>query len=183
MLMDSKTAELLEKYWETETSLEEERALKAQIASAPKSEELEEVKALFDHFESEKKLELDESFDETILGIISEEKETKVISLSDYFKRYASVAAAVIVMFVSGYLFVQEQNQYTSEDTFDTPEEAYAELKRQLLVVSNYMNKGNETMNELANLGKVGTELQDFAKMSNASEGLELLSEMNLKNN
>jgi uncharacterized Ntn-hydrolase superfamily protein len=106
-----------------------------------------------------------------------------VISLSGYFKQYASIAAAVIVMLVSGYLFVQEQNQYALDDTFDTPEEAYAELKRQLLVVSNYMNKGNETMNELANLGKVGTELQDFAKMSNASEGLELLSEMNLKNN
>ncbi len=183
MLMDSRTEELLEKYWETETSLEEERALRCLIKSTPEIEELREVKALFEHFESESKRELDESFDDEILGMISEEKETKVISLSGYFKQYASIAAAVIIMLVSGYLFVQEQNQYVSEDTFDTPEEAYAELKRQLLVVSNYMNKGNETMNELANLGKAGTGLQDFAKMSSASEGLELLSEMNLKNN
>ncbi len=183
MLMDSRRAELLEKYWEAETNLEDEKELKRLISEAQESEELEEVKALFNHFDSEASVGLDESFDASILEMISEEKEAKVISISGYFKQYASIAAAVIVMAVSGYMFVENQNQYSAEDTFETPEEAYAELKRQLLVVSNYMNKGNETMSELANLGKVGTELQDFAKISQASEGLELLSEMNLKNN
>lgn len=181
--MDSRRAELLEKYWEAETNLEDERELRRLIKESQDTEETEEVKALFDHFDSEAKLELDESFDESVLAIITEEKETKVISISGYFKQYASIAAAVIVMLVSGYMFVQQQNQYTSEDTFETPEEAYAELKRQLLVVSNYMNKGNNTMNELASLGKAGTEIQDLTKMSQASEGLELLSEMNVKNN
>ncbi|OEK05083.1 hypothetical protein [Roseivirga misakiensis] len=181
--MDSRRAELLEKYWEAEASLEDEKELKALIKAEQESEEVEEVKALFDHFESESKIELDESFDESILQMISEEPETKVFNLQAYFKRYASIAAAVVVIFVSGYLANQQQNQYVSEDTFETPEEAYAELKRQLLMVSNYMNKGNQTMNELTNLGKVGTELQDFSRMSEASEGLELLSEMNLKNN
>lgn len=181
--MDSRRAELLEKYWEAETSLEDERELRSLIKEAQETEETEEVKALFDHFESESEIELDDSFDDAILEVITEEKETKVISISGYFKQYASIAAAVIVMAVSGYLFVQNQNQYSSEDTFETPEEAYAELKRQLLVVSNYMNKGNNTMNELANLGKVGTEIQDLTRMSQASEGLELLGEMNVKNN
>ncbi|MFY0592475.1 hypothetical protein [Roseivirga sp.] len=181
--MDSRRAELLEKYWEAETNLEDEKALKDLIKAEQDSEELEEVKALFDHFESESQIELDASFDESILEMISEEPETKVFSIQHYLKRYTSIAAAIVVIFVSGYLVTQQQNQYTSEDTFETPEEAYAELKKQLLMVSNYMNKGNQTMNELTNLGKVGTELQDFSKMSEASEGLELLSEMNLKNN
>lgn len=181
--MDSRRAELLEKYWDAETSLEDEKQLKELIKAEQDSEELEEVKALFDHFEYESDIELDASFDESVLEMISEEKETKVISLQGYFKRYASIAAAVVVIFVSGYLVMEQQNQYTSEDTFDTPEEAYAELKKQLLMVSNYMNKGNETINELASLGKAGTGLQDFAKLSEASEGLELLSEMNVKNN
>lgn len=181
--MDSRRAELLEKYWEAETSLEDERELRSLIKEAQETEETEEVKALFNHFESESEIELDDSFDDAILEVITEEKETKVISISGYFKQYASIAAAVIVMAISGYLFVQNQDQYSSEDTFETPEEAYAELKRQLLVVSNYMNKGNNTMNELANLGKVGTEIQDLTRMSQASEGLELLGEMNVKNN
>jgi len=181
--MDSRRAELLEKYWDAETSLEDEKELRELIKAEQHSEEVEEVKGLFEHFESEVKVSLDESFDASILEMISEEKETKVFNIQHYFKRYASIAAAIVVMFVSGYLVMEQQSEYTSEDTFETPEEAYAELKRQLLVVSNYMNKGNETINELANLGKVGTELQDFAKISQASEGLELLSEMNLKNN
>ena len=181
--MDSRRAELLEKYWDAETSLEDEKELRELIKAEQHSEEVEQVKGLFEHFESEVKVSLDESFDASILEMISEEKETKVFNIQHYFKRYASIAAAIVVMFVSGYLVMEQQSEYTSEDTFETPEEAYAELKRQLLVVSNYMNKGNETINELANLGKVGTELQDFAKISQASEGLELLSEMNLKNN
>ena len=157
--MDSRRAELLEKYWDAETSLEDEKQLKELIKAEQDSEELEEVKALFDHFESESEQELDESFDDSILQMITEEKETKVVSLQDYFKRYASIAAAVVLIFVSGYMVMEQQNQYTSEDTFDTPEEAYAELKKQLLMVSNYMNKGNETINELASLGKAGTGL------------------------
>ena len=49
--MDSKTAELLEKYWATETSLEEEKALRGLLKEGQEHEELEEVKALFDHFD------------------------------------------------------------------------------------------------------------------------------------
>lgn len=181
--MDSRRAELLEKYWKAETNLFDEKELKRLINEAQDNEELEELKVLFNHFDSEASVELDKSFDESILKMISEEKETKVMSISDYFKQYASIAAAVIVMAVSGYMFVQNQNKYSTEDTFETPEEAYAELKKQLLMVSYYMNKGNDTVSELSNLGKVKTELQDFAKISQASESLELLKEMNLGNN
>lgn len=185
MLMDSKTSELLKKYWEAETSLQEEQELKQLLASSEDAQ-LEEERALFAHFDEKKNAELDESFDAELFAQIDqleEQKGAKVISLKDYFRQYAGIAAAVVVLFISGAIYFQQQQQYQVEDTFEDPELAYAELKKQLLMVSRYMNKGQNTLNELTNLSKGTDELQDFAKLGEASEGLNMLSEMNVENN
>lgn len=183
--MDFKTSELLKKYWEADSSLQEEQELK-DLLSKSTDTELDEEKALFAHFAQHKSVELDDSFDADLLAQIEEmeeQKGAKVISMKSYFTRYASIAAAVLVLCISGALYYQQQQQFGSEDTFDDPEVAYAELKRQLLLVSKYMNKGQNTLNELNNLSKASSELNDFAKLGEASEGLNLLSEMNVENN
>lgn len=146
--MDSNMNELLEKYWEGETSLAEEKELKAQLLKQESDEELEEVQMLFKHFDEESKVELDDSFDEMILNEIE-----------------------------------KEQNKLQTEDTFESPEAAYEELKKQLLIVSNYLNKGNSAVEGFGSLGTVETELNDFSKLGGASQGFEMLSEMNVKNN
>lgn len=183
--MDFKTSELLNKYWEAESSLQEEQELK-ELVSDSTDTELEEEKALFAHFGQKKSVELDESFDADLLTQIEgmeEEKGARVISMKDYFRRYASIAAAVLVLCISGALYYQQQQQYEMEDTFDDPELAYIELKKQLLMVSQFLNKGESTLNELNNLSKVPSELEELGKLSEASEGLKLLSEMNVENN
>lgn len=180
--MDSRKSELVEKYWATETSIKEEQELRDLIQNSQEEDD-EELKALFTHFEEEAKPTLGERFDEEILALISEKKETKVVSFNEYFRRYASIAAAIMVMAVSGFLFTQQQNQYESEDTFETPEEAYAEFKRQMLMVSNYMNKGNTAIEGFSTLGIADKSLEGLSVLSTASEGLELLEEMNLENN
>ncbi len=180
--MDSRRSELLEKYWAAETSIQEEQELKEMVMQS-RSEENEELKALFAHFEAEAQPELDASFDEEILSLITEEKETKIISFNDYFRRYASIAAAIMIMAVSGFLFTQQQKQYQSEDTFETPEEAFAEFKKQMLMVSNYMNKGNNAIEGFSNLGNADKSLNGLSNLGDASEGLNLLGEMNLENN
>lgn len=183
--MDFKTSELLKKYWDAETSLEEEKEL-SQLLATSEDDELEEEKVLFAHFGEKQKARLDDDFDTQLLAQIDqmeEEKGAKVISLRGYFRQYASVAAAVIVLCVSSFLYYQQQQQYEVEDTFENPEVAYAELKKQLLMVSQLLNKGENTLNELNNLSKVPSEFADFGKLSEASEGLEMLSEMNVENN
>lgn len=179
--MDSNIEKLLEKYWQAETNLEEEAQLKALLQQSEYSEETEEVQGLFAHFEGEKAIELDENFDNELLAMIDTEPETKVVSFSDYFRRYASIAAAVLVLITSSYLFIQNQNSYQQEDTFDTPEAALAEVKKQLLLVSNYMNKGNQQINEIGGLGKADAGLSDFSKMNQAAQGMRPLSRMNIK--
>ena len=183
--MDFKTSELLKKYWDAETSPGEEQELK-ELLNESTEPELEEEKALFAHFENQKSVELDDSFDAELFakfGLVEEEKGAKVISLKSYFRQYASIAAAVLVLCISGALYYQQQEQNQMEDTFDNPEVAYAELKKQLLIVSKYLNKGQNTLKELNNLSKMPAELEELGKLSEASEGLKLLKEMNVENN
>ena len=101
--------------------------------------------------------------------------------MAAYFRRYASVAAAVLVLITSTYLFVQNQNSYQVEDTFDDPALAFEEVKKQLLTVSLYMNRGNDQIEELSNLGKADMGLQEVAKLNKVSQGLEPLSRMQIR--
>lgn len=176
--MDSRIDELLERYWIAETSIEEERELK-ELISVSDLEEYEEIKVLLGYYEDESKVVLDGDFDEELLQLIEDQSETKVIKMNTLFRKYSSIAAAVLVLFMSSLMFMKDQESLTSEDTFESPEEAYVELKKQLLMVSNYMNKGNPAIHELSSLGSANNELAAFGKMSNASSGLELLGEMN----
>lgn len=179
--MDSKIEKLLDKYWAADASLEEEKELRDLLAGSENSEENEELSGLFNHFDTEKEVSLGADFDNELMAMIEAEPEVKVISFSEYFKRYASMAAAVLVLFVSSYVFIQNQNSYVEEDTFESPEAALQEIKKQLLTVSMYMNKGNSQINELSNLGKADMGMEDLLKINKASIGLEPLNRMNIR--
>lgn len=178
--MDSKIEQLLEKYWTAESSIEEEQELKALVAKADDSEEMEEIKAMFDHFDEEKGLSMGDNFDQEILSIIEAKPETKVVSLLDYFKRYAGVAAAILVLITSSYFFMQQQKVYEQEDTFESPELALQELKKQLLIVSNYMNSGSNDLSELSNMSKMDVGMESFKQMGEAARGMRPISELNI---
>ena len=65
--------QLLERYWECRTSLEEENILKAFFSQKDVPEELLRYKALFDYTLSEPKEEvLGDDFDEKIMSLINE---------------------------------------------------------------------------------------------------------------
>ncbi|WP_422006041.1 hypothetical protein [Roseivirga pacifica] len=179
--MDSRIEELEEKFWNAESSLDEEQELKQLVQQAPESAELSELKQLFAHHDEAAQKQLDDSFDEEILAIIQAEKEeVKVVSFNDYFRKYSAIAAAVLVTIISSVFFYQQQNAPTSTDTFETPEEAYAELKKQLLMVSVFMNKGNNTMSEFGALGDATDELGAIGNMSSAESGLQMLGGMSV---
>ena len=179
--MDSNIEQLLEKYWAAETSLEEEAELRKLVRQADVEGAMEGLKMLFGHFESEQEVTLGDDFDKAVLARLSEKPEAKVVTLSSYFRRYASIAAAILVLVVSSYIFMQQQSTYEQADTFDSPEAAYVAFKKQLLMVSVYMNKGNNSISELSNLGKVDNGLQGLSKMGKASIGMGPLSKMSFR--
>ena len=178
--MDSRIEQLLEKYWASESSIQEERELKELVAKADNSEEMEELKAMFGYFQSEQEFSLGDDFDQEILAMIEVEPETKVISMTDYFKRYAGVAAAMLVLVMSSYFFMQQQKTYEQEDTFDSPELALKELKKQLMMVSNYMNTGSSSLDELGSMSEMDAGMETLKYMGDAARGMEPISEMDI---
>lgn len=131
---------LLEKYFEGETSIEEEKQLKTYFSKLDCAPELQQYKEMFGYFESEK-----DSVWEKTLPIEKTSSPRKIIS-------FISLGIAASLLLFGGiltYNSLQEENnqtKLTSSDlgTFDNPEEAFLETQKALALVSQKLNKGLE---------------------------------------
>jgi len=141
--------ELIKKYWEGNSELEEEELLKGYFAHN-KSEKLEEVYFNFISHSKEEKLN-DPDFDAGILRKI-DKKEGRKRSIFQMINW--RVAAAIIVLFTASIIFFSRKPEtqvdksgsenLVTMDTYDDPEKAFEETKKALLFISNKMKKGNE---------------------------------------
>ena len=169
--MDSDIEKLLSKYRDAESSLAEEARLKTLLKQEEVSNGMEGIKALFEHFEAE------------LLTRLQAEPETKVVSFNAFFRRYVAMAATLLLLFTADFLFIQNQCSYQAEDTFDDPKMVPEEVKKQLLMVSNYMNKGNEQTNKIERLSKAGTGMNEFSRINQTDQSMRTmrtLSKMNI---
>jgi hypothetical protein len=140
---------LLDKYWEGESSLQEETQLRDFFAGNNVPEDLKSYQPLFQFFQMEQKKNLNGDFDERLIQQLesSQNATAKVRNLPYYLMR---VAAAGLLLF--SIYFVNEQwNQAQYEAVASeemTPEEVYAQTKQALLLVSSKLNKGTDVVND-----------------------------------
>ena len=104
--MDYKYIEqLLERYWQCETSLEEENILRTFFSQKDVPAEMQQYRSLF-VYEQQSKTEdmLDESFDERMLAMIDEPKvvKAKSISLKHHLMPLGKAAAVVAIILTFG---------------------------------------------------------------------------------
>ena len=120
---------LLEKYFQGETSIAEEKELRAYFASSDVAQHLEQYRPMFSFFTHEKN-----------------HKSKQQVPLKSN-KRYAgwlSIAASVVVLL--GIAFAWDQNQETDLGTYDNPEAAFRETQKALSLLSGNVNKGIESV-------------------------------------
>jgi hypothetical protein len=137
--MDSKKINaLLEKYWNCETSLEEEQQLKAYFRGKEIPEQLKETAVLFQYFDDHKKKDLtDSTFDHEVLKKVKT-PQGKIMKLMYNSMRIAAGIAVLVVAF----FLVRNEIRKTSpppvaqEDTIDDPKLAFEETKKALLMIS-----------------------------------------------
>jgi hypothetical protein len=141
--------ELLEKYWEGNTSLQEERQLKAYFKSNHVAADHEVYRSLFHSFEMERSVE-GEGFD-AFAKVKSQQ------SHNYYFKRRTwtaiAVAAGVAAMVAVGSGYYQQEPQ-ADLGTYESPEEAYAATVQALQMVSSKFNKGKANLKPMTEIGK-----------------------------
>ncbi|MGH2667010.1 hypothetical protein [Flavobacterium sp.] len=125
---------LIEKYFQGETSIAEEKELRSYFSSQDVAPHLEQYKAMFGYFTEAKKQEFAQE-------IPHHTKKRKVWWLS--------VAASVVVLFGMVTFFVINTNQaVTQEDlgTYDDPEKALQETQKALALLSANVNIGMESV-------------------------------------
>ncbi|WP_445454271.1 hypothetical protein [Flavobacterium sp. 25HG05S-40] len=128
---------LLEKYFEAETSIAEEKELKDYFASSDVAQHLEQYKPLFGYALQAKQ----EQFTATIP--LTTKKRKGIVWLS--------VAASVAVLFGVGLLTYDSMSTPESQNlgTIDDPEVAFKETQKALAMISESVNKGIGSMSYL----------------------------------
>lgn len=148
---------LLHKYWNCETTLQEEEELRSFFSTRNVPDDLKPYSSLFQYFLYENEAQVSDGFDEKILMRIGKgkEKSQKQVFLSIFYK----VAAAVILILFTvtvhqKFIKVREKATTLVQDTFDDPEKALEQTKKALLLVSEKWNKGKANVGRLSEFNK-----------------------------
>lgn len=146
--MDCKTIkELLDRYWEGETSLKEEQLLRTYFNSNQVAKELEPFRPLFVYYKEQKAKTTTQSF----------EKLKRKPVVHRLLPTWFTVAASVLILLMAGtFCYVNQTNSNPSvfatdetlKDTYEDPEKAYKEAKAALFLISKGLNKGMKKTKE-----------------------------------
>ena len=147
---------LLEKYWNCETSLEEEKQLRMYFNNSEVHNDFKEFAPLFQYFKSQKDIRISDNFEKKIVKQI---KSRKKAGRQHFLNIYYKVAAAVIlILFIviihQRFIAVREKATIVVQDTFEDPEKALEEAKKALLLVSEKWNKGKDNFTKLSEFNK-----------------------------
>jgi len=120
-----KIKQTIDKYFDGQTSLQEEKELKKYFSSDNIDTEFLPYKNMFKYFSSEKTIQ----------------SEKKIVLQRKYnTKKWFSMVASVVVLLSIGFFMQQTEDL----GTFDDPEIAFIETQKALYLIAENINKGKE---------------------------------------
>jgi flagellar motility protein MotE (MotC chaperone) len=148
----SKIEKLLRKYFNGESTTEEERALENYFRSGNVAEQFREYTGFFNGISDLTSTFDDSNIEEEVMDFILENEHKEKTRYRWLWQTVTGIAASVIIV-LGGFLFYQQQ-QKPFDDTFKNPEEAYAYAQQTLAFVSLKYNKGISGLAEFNKLQK-----------------------------
>jgi hypothetical protein len=168
---DDEIGALLEKYFDGETSLGEERQLENYFNASEVSPAFVQFKPLFAYFRGEKEVGTSAGFEERMLQKISAPGKPPVKIIRLVNSAWISAAATVMILLGSWWFYHQPEtgdrissHQFReaaaeSRDTYSDPRQAMATVEKALMTVSGNMQHGatltRENLAKLNSLDKV----------------------------
>jgi hypothetical protein len=157
---------LLDKYFEGESSLEEERVLKEFFNSGKVPVHLEEYCGMFDFFNEEVNDKLNPEIEEQILEKLTSAHRVPFYQNRRFWYYFTGVAATVLFLFTFLYESEISNNfrfgkQYTRHDK----QLAYTQVKQTLAYVSGKMNQGFEPLQEMNKINAGSIPLVQLGKL------------------
>lgn len=157
----NKIEELLQKYWNCDTTIEEEKELRAYFEANNVPEQLKDTAALFRYFETMKKKSLnDVAFDGEVLRKVERPQETRWRKLVYNTMR---IAAGLAVVLAATWFIRNEIRETTPQavvDTYDDPKLAFEETKKALLMISKSFGTAEEQARKINMFNQAQEEIQ-----------------------
>lgn len=160
-----KIEQLLEKYWDGDTSLEEEQALQLFFSEEEVPDHLQGVATLFRTFQTDRQFKtLDDSFDEALIHKI--EKSGSAWNVRSILR----IAAAITLLLASVFLVkdhLREEAGNSTEvtevmtSTQEDPKLAYEQTRQALLLISSMMNEGTQHIEKLENFSEAQEKVKN----------------------
>lgn len=167
---------LLEKYYNGETSLKEEKLLQEYFSANKVDKEFAGDRAIFTHAsEQTKKANQIPDLENEIWENIEKNNNIKQLKKRKLYHYSLSIAASVAILLVSFFFIKNEintQRPVSFEDTYENPELAYLQAKEALLFVSSKLNSGTE---HLKPIQKINTGKEELKILSTFNQGLNEL--------
>ena len=125
--------QLLEKYFQGDTTIAEEKQLKAYFSSHDVAPHLAKYQSLFGYFETQKETQFEQKLP------LQPRKQSTV--------KWIGIAASFVVLFgLATFYFYPSEPKHEDLGTYDNPEEAFEATQKALLMVSEQVNIGMESV-------------------------------------
>jgi hypothetical protein len=164
--MDSKNIEqLLDKYWNCETTLEEEQQLREFFNGPSVPESMKETADLFRFFGAEQSRTVRKNFEPTVTKELKARRGGKMISMIS-FTNIARIAAGLLVVVAATFFIRQEVRKAyppATEDTYTDPQVAFEETKKALMMISNSFGKAKKEASKMKIFNEAEKKIQGKA--------------------
>jgi hypothetical protein len=170
--------QLLEKFFNGETSLDEEKRLRKFFSSEEVPPKWKGIAEYFTFLGEERSINLEkQGFEEKIEESLGESRISRLIDLRRPWIYWAAGAAASLLILVA--IFVKfDPFAGKINDTYDNPEVAYVQAKKILVFISSKMNKGTENLQPMEKFSEGLKDVQPVATYSKSLDGISRLSEV-----
>ncbi len=170
---------LLHRYFEGETTVQEERELETYFISGEVADELKQYKGFFSGISELSGSVNDDTIESDILNYISRNEPAQKSKRVWLWQAVSGIAASVILV-VGGFLFFQQQEQQYA-DTFEDPAVAYAYAEQTLHYMSAKYNQGLAALSNFDKLQTAAEPLQEGVKPIN--EYLQMIGQIEATEN
>lgn len=167
--------QLITKYENGETSLQEEKELRDFFNKGSVSFEMRAYKEIFgEYIQNQSQVLHNPDFDEKVFHKIQEDIQAHSGSIKRRIYVITSIAAGLLIMF--GFYFFG-MNKNTTVDSFNDPAIAYAEAKKILMKVSGNLNTG---MDDLATVRAISNGFNELQKIHQFNDGLKAMEKISI---
>ncbi|MCK5067089.1 MAG: hypothetical protein KAR16_06615 [Bacteroidales bacterium] len=173
---------LLNRFYQGETTLEEEKRLQEYFSSTTVPEEFIPDRDLFRSMKSgNEAIHVPVDLNQKILaGIDREERKmTRTRRISVFSLSGLAAGLLVVIALYTGYFRNDNSPRLAMTDTFENPQDAYEEARRTLAFVSAKLNTGTGELQHVQQVSKIASDpLKSLSKINKGSRELSLLGQI-----